>query len=110
MGVWGANGFRRRGSISTPPWCCGPGWRLNEVPILGLVAGVAMAEAVETVAPGLPGLKWPNDLWLRGKKAGGIIAQLLSGTPPCVLLGVGLNLNLRPSRCRRNCVTSRPRC
>src|SRR5690349_9384191 len=29
-----------------------------EVPVLGLVAGVAMAEAMETVAPGLPGLKW----------------------------------------------------
>jgi len=65
-----------------------------DVPVLGLVAGVAMAEAVESVAPGLPGLKWPNDLWLRGKKAGGIIAQLLAGTAPCVLLGFGLNLNL----------------
>jgi BirA family transcriptional regulator, biotin operon repressor / biotin---[acetyl-CoA-carboxylase] ligase len=65
-----------------------------QVPLLGLVAGVAMAEAVETVAPGLPGLKWPNDLWLRGKKAGGIISHLLAGTPPCVLLGMGLNLNL----------------
>jgi BirA family biotin operon repressor/biotin-[acetyl-CoA-carboxylase] ligase len=65
-----------------------------DVPVLGLVAGVAMAEATETVAPGLPGLKWPNDLWLRGKKAGGIIAQLLAGTPPCILVGIGLNLNL----------------
>jgi BirA family transcriptional regulator, biotin operon repressor / biotin---[acetyl-CoA-carboxylase] ligase len=65
-----------------------------DVPILALVAGVAMAEAVETVAPGLPGLKWPNDLWLREKKAGGMIAQLLAGTAPCVLLGFGVNLNL----------------
>jgi BirA family biotin operon repressor/biotin-[acetyl-CoA-carboxylase] ligase len=65
-----------------------------DVPVLTLVAGVAMAEAVETVAPGLPGLKWPNDLWLRGKKAGGMIAQLLSSAPTCVLLGVGINLNL----------------
>ncbi len=72
-----------------------PQMALHQVPIIGLAAGVAMAEAVETVAPGLPGLKWPNDLWLRGKKAGGIIAQLLSGAPPCVLLGMGLNLNLR---------------
>jgi len=65
-----------------------------ELPVLGLVAGVALAEAVETVASGLPGLKWPNDLWLRGKKAGGIISQLLGGAPPCVLLGIGVNLNL----------------
>ncbi len=75
-----------------------PRMAVKEVPVLGLVAGVAMAEAVETVAPGLPGLKWPNDLWLRGKKAGGIIAQLLSGTQPCVLLGMGLNLNLQPEQ------------
>ena len=75
-----------------------PRMAAHQVPIIGLVAGVAMAEAVEIVAPGLPGLKWPNDLWLRGKKAGGIIAQLLSGAPPCVLLGVGLNLNLRPEQ------------
>jgi BirA family transcriptional regulator, biotin operon repressor / biotin---[acetyl-CoA-carboxylase] ligase len=66
----------------------------GEVPVLGLVAGVALAEAVETVAPGLPGLKWPNDLWLRGKKAGGILAQLLTGAPLCVLLGIGVNINL----------------
>jgi BirA family biotin operon repressor/biotin-[acetyl-CoA-carboxylase] ligase len=65
-----------------------------EVPIVGLVAGVALAEAVETEAPGLAGLKWPNDLWIRGKKAGGMIAQLLSGAAPCVLLGIGINLNL----------------
>ncbi len=71
-----------------------PAMAAADVPILSLVAGVAMAEAVETVAPGLPGLKWPNDLWLRGRKAGGIIAQMLSGAPPCVLLGIGLNLNL----------------
>lgn len=75
-----------------------PKMAVQEIPVLGLVAGVAMAEAVESVAPGLPGLKWPNDLWLRGKKAGGIIAQLLSGAQPCVLLGMGLNLNLRPEQ------------
>jgi BirA family biotin operon repressor/biotin-[acetyl-CoA-carboxylase] ligase len=71
-----------------------PKMAAGDTPTLSLVAGVAMAEAVDTVAPGLPGLKWPNDLWLRGKKAGGIIAQLQAGAQPYVLLGVGLNLNL----------------
>jgi BirA family transcriptional regulator, biotin operon repressor / biotin---[acetyl-CoA-carboxylase] ligase len=72
-----------------------PAMATSDAPTLSLVAGVAMAEAVETVAPGLPGLKWPNDLWIRGKKAGGIIARLIPGVQPCVLLGMGLNLNLR---------------
>ncbi|MGH7880309.1 MAG: biotin--[acetyl-CoA-carboxylase] ligase, partial [Candidatus Binataceae bacterium] len=44
-----------------------------EVPRLSLVAGVAAAEALATVAPGLVALKWPNDIWLKGRKAGGII-------------------------------------
>ena len=70
---------------------------LSTVPVLGLVAGVAMAEAIETVAPGIAGVKWPNDLWLSGRKAGGALAQLLNPVDerqPCVLLGIGLNLNL----------------
>jgi BirA family transcriptional regulator, biotin operon repressor / biotin---[acetyl-CoA-carboxylase] ligase len=75
-----------------------------------LVAGVAVAEVLETVAPGLVALKWPNDIWLSGRKAGGIIAEAIteqnfhpSPLPQVnvastglryVLLGIGLNLNL----------------
>ncbi|MGH7843012.1 MAG: biotin--[acetyl-CoA-carboxylase] ligase [Candidatus Binataceae bacterium] len=68
-----------------------------EVPRLSLVAGVAAAEALATVAPGLVALKWPNDIWLKGRKAGGIIAEAVTDSAPrltCVLLGIGLNLNL----------------
>jgi BirA family transcriptional regulator, biotin operon repressor / biotin---[acetyl-CoA-carboxylase] ligase len=132
-----------------------PAMPLNEVPRLSLVAGVAAAEALETVAPGRVALKWPNDVWLRtgdvnggasdatarasgltagageltpgtlgkgkgdltagasdltpgpfakGKgskiawrKAGGIISEAVtdgSQRLQCVLLGIGLNLNL----------------
>ncbi len=113
-----------------------PAMPLNEVPRLSLVAGVAAAEALETVAPGRVALKWPNDVWLRTgdvnggagdatarasgqtadasdltpdpfpkgrgskiawRKAGGIIAEAVtdgSQRLQCVLLGIGLNLNL----------------
>jgi BirA family transcriptional regulator, biotin operon repressor / biotin---[acetyl-CoA-carboxylase] ligase len=99
-----------------------PTMPLSEVPRLSLVAGVAAAEALETVAPGRVALKWPNDVWLanseltagasdltpvpfpKGKgnknawrKAGGIIAEAVtdgSQRLQCVLLGIGLNLNL----------------
>ncbi len=70
---------------------------LVEVPQLSLVAGVAAAEALETVAPGIVTLKWPNDLWLNGRKTGGIIAEAITDSRQrlsCVLLGIGLNLNL----------------
>src|ERR1700722_10911263 len=70
---------------------------LAEVPRLSLVAGVAAAEALETVAPEIVALKWPNDVWLNGRKAGGIIAEAVTDAKQhlkCVLLGIGLSLNL----------------
>jgi BirA family transcriptional regulator, biotin operon repressor / biotin---[acetyl-CoA-carboxylase] ligase len=70
---------------------------LAEVSRLSLVAGVAAAEALETVAPGIVALKWPNDVWLNGRKAGGIIAEAVTDASQalrCVLLGIGLNVNL----------------
>jgi BirA family biotin operon repressor/biotin-[acetyl-CoA-carboxylase] ligase len=73
---------------------------LSEVPQLGLVAGVAVAEALETVAPGLVSLKWPNDVWLRGRKTGGVLAEALTDADSgllAVLIGIGVNLNLPPS-------------
>jgi BirA family biotin operon repressor/biotin-[acetyl-CoA-carboxylase] ligase len=74
-----------------------PRMPLAEVPRLSLVAGVAVAEALETLAPNLVALKWPNDIWLSGRKTGGIIAEALTDASRgllCVLLGIGLNLNL----------------
>jgi BirA family biotin operon repressor/biotin-[acetyl-CoA-carboxylase] ligase len=70
---------------------------LSQVAQLSLVAGVAVAEAMETAAPGIVRLKWPNDVWLAGRKAGGIIAEAVTDQKSrlaCVLLGIGLNLNL----------------
>jgi BirA family biotin operon repressor/biotin-[acetyl-CoA-carboxylase] ligase len=69
----------------------------SAVPCLNLMAGVAAAEAIETVAPGIVALKWPNDIWLRGKKTGGILARAMTDGQQVtyVLLGIGLNLNLK---------------
>ncbi len=74
-----------------------PTMALAEVPRLSLVAGVAAADALAPVAPGMVALKWPNDVWLRGKKAGGIIAEAVTDAGQQltgVLLGIGLNINL----------------
>ena len=59
-------------------------------------AGVALAEAVDRVAPGAApaGLKWPNDLELGGRKAAGLLAeaQLEGERLAAVLLGMGVNV------------------
>ena len=86
---------------------------LADVPRMSLVAGVAAAEALEREAPGIVALKWPNDVWLRGRKAGGIIAEAVTDARQnldCVLLGIGLNINLAADDIPPTCATRRPRC
>ncbi len=57
---------------------------------LPLVVGLAAARAVETVCPGLAvGLKWPNDLEVGGRKAGGVLCERADGY---VVAGIGVNV------------------
>jgi len=59
-------------------------------------AGVALAEAVDAVAPAAApaALKWPNDLELHGRKAAGLLAEahLAGDRLAAVLLGMGVNV------------------
>jgi len=67
----------------------------DAVPRLSLVAGLALADAVESL--GVPAhLKWPNDLYLDGKKAAGILAEAASDPAGVrhLVLGVGVNVNM----------------
>jgi len=65
-----------------------------DLPKLTLGAGLAASRAVETVTSLRPLLKWPNDLWLAGKKVGGILAEArLAPAGPLVILGIGVNVN-----------------
>lgn len=61
-----------------------------------MICSLAIADAVEGLT-GLPvSLKWPNDIFICGKKAGGILTE--SGTTgghlDYVVVGMGLNVNL----------------
>ncbi len=55
--------------------------------MLPLAAAVAVAEAV----PGETSIKWPNDVWIDGKKLAGILVE---GRPQegWAVLGIGLNV------------------
>ncbi|OJF09641.1 biotin--[acetyl-CoA-carboxylase] ligase [Couchioplanes caeruleus] len=64
---------------------------------LPLLAGVALAEAVQRVAEREAALKWPNDLLVTGPdggegKAAGILAEVAGDA---VVLGIGLNVTTR---------------
>jgi len=66
---------------------------------LTMICSLATADAIEGLT-GLPaGLKWPNDIFVRGKKAGGILTEsgTTGGRLDYVVVGMGLNVNLAVS-------------
>ena len=60
------------------------------LPQLALVAGVAVADALERLTGLAVQIKWPNDVMLRRTKVAGILAEARDGA---VVLGIGVNLN-----------------
>ncbi len=67
---------------------------------LPLVAGLAVARAVEGLAPGCGvGIKWPNDLLAAGRKLCGILCEMRAEGDRVrhVIVGIGVNVNLAAS-------------
>ncbi len=65
--------------------------------LLSALAALSIAEAVEKVSGLEVGLKWPNDLLLRGRKCCGILLELggKAGRIEYAVVGWGLNVNVR---------------
>ena len=72
-----------------------PGNRIGHLALLG---GVATAQAIESLCSLRPQLKWPNDVWVNGKKLGGILGQTSHSAagPEWVVLGIGINTDAGP--------------
>lgn len=61
--------------------------------LLTLMAGVALAEAIQTSAGLIVQIKWPNDLLRGGRKLAGILAEAHGArTLDQIVLGFGINL------------------
>ena len=76
-----------------------PDLPLSSLPLVTLATGLACRETLHT-ATGLSALiKWPNDLYLDGRKVAGILCESVvtpgDGQAPRVLVGVGVNVNSR---------------
>ena len=63
---------------------------------LSLVAGLAVARALESLGVPAVRLKWPNDVLIDGAKLAGILVELLPGRgrTPAAVVGIGINLRL----------------
>jgi len=74
----------------------------TQVQQLTMLCSLAAADAVTEVTGLQPGLKWPNDLVLNGKKLAGVLTELgFEGEKLAwVIVGLGLNVNVDFSRHR----------
>lgn len=66
------------------------------VGVFSLVAGIALAEALSEQGLRGHGIKWPNDIWVSGRKLAGILPELHGEVDgPCALvLGFGVNVHM----------------
>jgi BirA family transcriptional regulator, biotin operon repressor / biotin---[acetyl-CoA-carboxylase] ligase len=90
------------------PWVSPPGasialsmgWAFRQtrrdLPALSLAAGVAVARALTRTGACDVMLKWPNDIWFRDRKIGGVLLESRTdaGGPAFVVIGIGINVTL----------------
>ncbi|MDD3642667.1 MAG: biotin--[acetyl-CoA-carboxylase] ligase [Candidatus Krumholzibacteria bacterium] len=59
---------------------------------LTVLLALAAAEAIEPLVGGAA-IKWPNDIWIGGRKCAGVLAETSGGS---VVLGMGIDVNEGP--------------
>lgn len=76
---------------------CRPDFSPEKAPMLTLVMGVSVAEAVERCTGLGAKIKWPNDVVVNGKKICGILTEMEMGLETkeiqYLVIGVGINVN-----------------
>jgi BirA family biotin operon repressor/biotin-[acetyl-CoA-carboxylase] ligase len=70
----------------------------SRLPPIALAAGLAVRDAVAAAAPeASPGIKWPNDVLVDGKKLAGVLVEAITAGSrvQAVVIGVGINVHVR---------------
>lgn len=63
--------------------------------LLPLAVPLAVCEAVERLGSGSCRVKWPNDVWIEGRKCGGVLIEARPRDGWAVI-GIGLNVSIEP--------------
>jgi BirA family biotin operon repressor/biotin-[acetyl-CoA-carboxylase] ligase len=70
--------------------------RAGALPLLTIAAGVAVADGIQAATGLAADVKWPNDVYVHGRKVAGILAEASSanaaGAIQHVILGAGINV------------------
>jgi BirA family biotin operon repressor/biotin-[acetyl-CoA-carboxylase] ligase len=90
---WAAEGALTFSVVLTPDVHRLPASRWPE---LSLTMGTSVCAAVRPFVPAADvRLKWPNDVYLNGRKVGGILVEAPGCAQGTIVVGVGLNVNNR---------------
>ena len=67
---------------------------IEEAVLIPIAVGVSIAKAIENRGA-KPELKWPNDIFIDGKKCGGVLCEskISSNSVNSMVIGIGLNIN-----------------
>ena len=70
----------------------------HKAPLLTLMAAVAVVSAIRTVCGVQAAIKWPNDILIASKKAGGLLTEMSAEQDRIrhIVLGVGVDVNMEP--------------
>jgi BirA family biotin operon repressor/biotin-[acetyl-CoA-carboxylase] ligase len=84
-----------------------PGCAPEVFQVFPLVAGLAVAKAIETCTGVRVQLKWPNDLLIEDRKVAGLLltSKVANDTVEHAILGVGINLYSVPERHDRKAIS-----
>lgn len=76
-----------------------PQVQFSQVPLITLMAAVAVARAISKETTLSPEIKWPNDVLIKGKKVSGILTEMNAelNRVNYIVLGIGLNVSTPPS-------------
>jgi BirA family transcriptional regulator, biotin operon repressor / biotin---[acetyl-CoA-carboxylase] ligase len=75
-----------------------PGFlKVRQAPQIALLAGLACVRAIKKTTSLSGQLKWPNDIYVNGKKLGGILCEINAEIDRInfIAVGIGLNINTR---------------
>ena len=70
----------------------------SRLPPIALVAGLAVRAAIVQALPGVDvKIKWPNDVWVAGRKIAGVLIETVTvgASVEAFVLGVGINVHTR---------------
>ncbi len=96
-GRWGRNWLSPGGAGLYGTIIVRPNLAVEDYAKISLTTGLAVSLALEEICRIQPQLKWPNDIYINGRKCGGILVESSSFQGPAehyfALIGIGLNVN-----------------